>query len=109
MKDFRWLKVFNSPDEGLKYFRGYIHIYVSDLDDFKKKELLMENWYKEKSKIIFRESLNRMYELIKVYNIESPELGIRKMKSRWGTCYIERNKIILNSVLIKAPKDCIDY
>lgn len=107
-KQYR-LKVFKSPDEGVKYFRGYIHLYIDDIDNFKKRELLMENWYEEKSRIIFKESLDRMYNLVKFYNIGFPELSIRKMKNRWGTCYPNRNKIILNKVLIKAPKDCIDY
>lgn len=107
-KQYR-LKVFKSPDEGVKYFRGYIHLYIDDLDDFEKKELLMENWYEEKSNIIFKDSLNRMYDLVKAYNIDFPDLDIRKMRSRWGSCFPERNKIILNSSLIKAPKDCIDY
>ena len=69
----------------------------------------MDDWYRERSKIIFKDSLDRMYDLIKAYNIDYPELNIRKMKSRWGTCYPNKNKIILNRVLIKAPKDCIDY
>ena len=107
-KQYR-LKVFKSPNEGVKYFRGYIHLYIDDLDDFKKKELLMENWYEEKSQIIFKDSLNRMHDLVKPYEIEFPDLDIRKMRSRWGSCFPERNKIILNSSLIKAPKDCIDY
>lgn len=103
------LKVFKSSDEGVKYFRGFIHLYVHDLDDFKKKESLMENWYEEKSRIIFQESLHRMYDLVKPYEIEFPTLVIRKMTSRWGSCFPQKNKITLNSHLIKGPKDCIDY
>lgn len=103
------LKIFSSEEENVKYFRGYIHLYSYDLDDFEQKERLMEDWYKERSKIIFKDSLDRMYNLIKSYDIKYPTLRIRKMKSRWGTCYPNKNKIILNRVLIKAPKDCIDY
>lgn len=107
-KQYR-LKVFKSADEGVKYFRGYIHLYVENLNNFHRKEELMESWYEEKSKIIFKDSLNRMHDLVKPYNIEFPELDIRKMRSRWGSCFPYKNKIILNSSLIKAPKDCIDY
>jgi len=31
------------------------------------------------------------------------------MKARWGSCLKEKNIILLNSELIKAPKFCIDY
>lgn len=103
------LKVFKSKEERVKYFKGYIHLYTADLDDFNQKEKLMDNWYKERSKVIIKDSLNRIYDLVKPYGIEYPELGIRKMKFRWGTCYTERKKIIINRTLIKTPKDCIDY
>ena len=103
------LKVFKSNDEYVKYFRGYIHLYVGDIDDFERKERLLVNWYKYRSQIVFNDSLNRVYNLVSIYDIPFPELKIRKMKSRWGTCYPRGNKIIINSVLIKAPKDCIDY
>lgn len=107
-KQYR-LKVFQSEDETVKYYRGYIHLFIKNLNDKKRKEVLIENWYKQRSKIIFSESLDRMYNLIRLYDIAFPRLEFRKMKSRWGTCYYKNNKIVLNSVLIKAPKDCIDY
>ena len=107
-RDYR-LKVFKSSDEYVKYFRGSIHLYTKDLEDTQKKENVINRWYKQRSEIIFKESLEKMYELVKLSDIKFPKLNIRKMKSRWGTCYYKNNKIIINSVLIKAPKDCIDY
>ena len=103
------LKVFQSENEEVKYYRGYIQLYINDLNNITKKAALMEDWYEERSKIIFKDSLRRMHALVKAYNISLPELGIRKMKSRWGSCYPEKNRIILNRSLIKAPRDCIDY
>ena len=107
-KQYR-LKVIQSPQEGVKYFRGYIHLYIRNIGDFNKKQAWMEAWYKKRSQVIFQDSLQRMYPLVKTFTPDFPQLQIRKMKSRWGSCYIKRNKIILNRVLIKAPKDCFDY
>ena len=107
-KQYR-LKVFESDENKVKYFRGYIHIYTSDLGNRNKKEALLEKWYEDRAKIIFKESLDRMYQLVKAHGIEYPHIDIRKMKSRWGSCHIKNNKIVLNSILIKAPKDCIDH
>lgn len=103
------LKVFQSSEEHVKYLRGYIHLYTSNLDDTEKKKALLESWYEQRCKIIFKESLQRVHNLVKAYNIEFPDLVIRKMKSRWGSCHVNQNKITLNSILIRAPKDCIDY
>jgi len=103
------LKVFESDTEYVKYFRGFIHIYTKDMDKREKKKALLDNWFRERANLIFDESLNRMHRLVEKYNIEKPEMKIRKMKSRWGTCYVNRKIIILNLELIHAPKYCIDY
>ena len=103
------LKVKKSKDEGVKYFRGYIYLYTKDVDDYKKKEKLYDNWLRERANIVFHESLDKMHKLVKKYNIPKPELKIRRMKARWGSCYRKRSMVVLNLELIKAPKYCIDY
>ncbi len=37
------------------------------------------------------------------------ELGIKKMKTKWGTCNEEAKRIWLNLELIKKPVECIEY
>lgn len=103
------LKVFEGKEEGVRYFRGTIEMYVKDKTNYEHKKKMMDNWYGERIEVIFNESLDRMYKLVKRYNIKYPKLNSRKMTTRWGSCIIEENKIILNKDLIKAPKYCIDY
>lgn len=38
-----------------------------------------------------------------------PEITIRKMKSRWGSCFTTKHKISFNLALIHLEKDLIDY
>ncbi len=54
-----------SKDEGVKYFRGYIYLYTKDVDDYKKKEKLYDNWLRERANIVFHESLDKMHKLVK--------------------------------------------
>ena len=95
--------------EGVKYFRGYIYLTVKDKNNLSKKEQLVDAWYKEKAQEKFLESLERMYPVVEKYGIGKPEIHIRAMKARWGSCSTESQSILLNSELIKAPKLCIDY
>lgn len=96
-------------EEVVKYFRGFIYLYVKDTNNFNKKAKLMDEWYRDRAKIIFNESLEKMYPLIQKYGVEKPNIDVRLMKARWGSALIDNNTILLNSELIKAPKYCIDY
>lgn len=107
-KQYR-LRVKPSTEETVKYFRGFIYLCVLDPTDFCKKEKLMEAWYNEKAYKVFGESLNKMAVVMKKYGVEKPSLDIRVMKARWGSAHIDKNTILINTELIKAPKYCIDY
>jgi predicted metal-dependent hydrolase len=108
-KQYR-LRVFPTDDDELvKYFRGFIHMYVKDEDNYTRKANLMEQWYREKAFVNFNDAIDRMYPLVGKYGIAKPEVDMRLMKARWGSALTDQNKILLNSELIKAPKYCIDY
>lgn len=95
--------------EGVKYFQGYIYLYVKDKNNYSRKEKLLNDWFREKAKLNFKDSLDRVYKIIEKYGIKKPDILIRTMKARWGSCVRDKNIIILNYELIKAPKFCIDY
>lgn len=108
-KQYR-LKVFETQrKEEVKFYRGYIHLFIKDKSDRKRKKKLLLDWYDERRVIVFNESLKRMWELVKIYDIVYPNLKFRKMKTRWGSCLVEDAVIVLNEDLIHAPKSCIDY
>lgn len=85
---------------------NYLIIQTKDKDNKDRIKKSIDNWYKK--------------ELIKTSNIliekweyklgiKSSELGIRKMKTRWGTCNIKTKKICLNFSLIYYPIQCLEY
>ena len=103
------LRVREAEEETVKYFRGFIYLYVKDTKDLKKKEKLFKKWLEEKAYLHFNDSLDRMLPLIKSHKIPKPQIKTREMKARWGSCHREDKVILLNTDLIKAPKHCIDY
>ncbi len=107
-KQYR-LKVIESTDESVKYFRGYIYLYVKDKSNYKRKEILLSKWFDFKCREVFMCSYDKVYKMVSKYHIPNVQISIRKMKSRWGSCLLEKQIIILNRELIKAPKYCIEY
>lgn len=108
-KQYRLRVVETSEEEKVKYLRGFIYLYVKDIDSLSKKAKLLDEWYRKRAKLIFNESLEKMYSLVQKYGVEKPIVDIRLMKARWGSALTEKKTILLNSELIKAPKFCIEY
>jgi predicted metal-dependent hydrolase len=42
-------------------------------------------------------------------DVETPSVGIKRMKTKWGACTPAANRIWLNLELIKKPPECISY
>lgn len=96
-------------NENVKLYQGYFYLYVKDKTNVVRKEKLMDNWFRNRAHIIFNDSLDRIYPILEKYDIDKPDIQIKTMKARWGSCLKDKGVIILNYELIKAPKFCIDY
>ncbi|TAA70644.1 M48 family metallopeptidase [Planococcus salinarum] len=108
-KQYRLKVQVTSGEESVKYFRGFIYLFVKNKDDHNRKSELMELWYLDKAKKTFGELVEKLYPLVKKYGLAEPTVEMRSMKARWGSAWIEANTISLNTELIKAPKFCIEY
>jgi len=60
-----------------------------------------------------RELRSKLDKLVAVYagkmGVPVPEFGIRKMKTKWGSCSIERRFLWFNIELAKKPEQCLEY
>lgn len=103
------LKVEANKEE-IVYTDGvYIFLKVKDKDDFRHKENMMSKWLKQYQMTVFEELLQEKYLLFEKYGVTYPTLKIRNMTSRWGSCQPKKGIITLNSKLIEAPRNCIEY
>lgn len=99
------LRIEQASTNQVKLFRG--RLLVLKKDNTSAQNLLTE-WYREKASAHFEETLTRVLPLFSRYEINPPELQMRQMPTRWGSC-TPKGKVILNPELIKAPKGSIEY
>ena len=45
----------------------------------------------------------------KVVGVKAADWGIKRMKTKWGSCNIEARRIWLNLELAKKPLECLEY
>ena len=88
--------------------RGSLTVDVPDTNDKTHVAHLIDRWYRNRARRVFEERLTVCYPRVALLGISYPELDIRDMKLRWGSCS-KSGRISLNPKLIQVPKNLIDY
>jgi len=71
-----------------------------------KREAVLMDWYRRELKEISAELLETWQKKI---GVQVGAWGIKRMKTRWGTCNQNARRIWLNLELVKKPFPCIEY
>ncbi len=102
------LKISKGSENSVKMFHGFLHITCRSEPTPDTAKKLLNKWYIEKAQLRFAESMDRCWRKSNDFGIEQPNLSIRRMQKRWGSLS-DKGTITLNTDLIRAPKECIDY
>ena len=62
--------------------------------------------YRDEIKKVVPELLEKWQPIV---GKKASDWGIKKMKTKWGSCNIEQHRIWLNLELVKKPLACIEY
>src|SRR5690606_18515486 len=71
----------------------------------KRKELLQE-WYRNQLRQLVTPLIEKWERRMKV---KVKEFGIRRMRTKWGTCNAQAKRIWVNLELAKKPVECLEY
>lgn len=78
-----------------------------DVADASQVARAVQQWYLRQAQQLFTQRL-RFWSARLPWVTDVPELRLRRMRSRWGSCSAD-GRICLNTHLIKADLQCIDY
>ncbi len=81
-------------------------LYVRPGTNTEKRQRILDEWYRAQLKMILP-ALIEKWE--KTLNVKVNAFGIKKMKTRWGSCNCEAGRIWLNLELAKKPPECLEY
>ena len=83
-----------------------IEMSVRPILSLEAKQRVLNEWYRGRLKEIVPKVIAR-YE--RSMNVKVDEFGIKRMKTKWGTCSRQAKRIWLNLELAKKPLHCIEY
>ena len=106
-KQYR-LKIAQGDENSVKLSRGFFHVTLRDEPNPERTKKLLSKWYVTKASLQFNESLDRCWPRFARFAFPKPALSIKQMQKRWGSLS-DKGTVTLNTNLVKAPKECIDY
>ncbi len=85
---------------------GTLKLYVRPGADEEKRKAVMDDFYRYQLRQILPDIISKWEKEMKV---RVSEFGIKKMKTKWGTCNRKARRIWINLELAKKPPQCLEY
>lgn len=76
-----------------------------------EKEHIESMFYQELTVMmmkLLKEQRFRWDRMLDDYHLSYPQIKVKKMTSRWGSCTPKKNLIVMNVMLMHYPQSCID-
>jgi len=84
----------------------FLDLYVRKGSDREQRKRALTEWYRKQLKDIVPYFIEKWEERI---GVEASDWGIRRMKTKWGSCNVTAKRIWLNLELAKKPPLCLEY
>lgn len=86
--------------------RAWLELHVRPGTDTAGRDQILQRWYRGKLRALIPPLLAKWQPLV---GAEAAAWGIRKMKTKWGSCNIAARRVWLNLELAKKPPECLEY
>jgi len=85
---------------------GWIRMKVPAHYDASQREAVLHQWYRN----ILRQRLPKlMAKWQPELKVEASFVGIKRMKTKWGSCNTQTARIWINLELVKKPPECLEF
>jgi predicted metal-dependent hydrolase len=102
------LKIRPGAENSVKLKGGCFNVTYHGENSQEITKNLLAKWYYQHAEKKFYALADAVFQKFRKFEIEQPNLEIRRMAKRWGSCQ-KNGKIIINPEIVKAPTKCIEY
>ncbi|MEA5403246.1 SprT family zinc-dependent metalloprotease [Arcicella sp. DC2W] len=95
-----------APNKVLLKNRTYLELYVRPDTSIQQRQAILNEWYRTELKKLVQPIID-IWE--KRMGVQVEDWQVKQMKTKWGTCNIEKKRIWLNLELAKKPINCLEY
>jgi predicted metal-dependent hydrolase len=86
--------------------RSFLELRVSPGLSAEQRERVLQRWYRESLRELAAPLIAKWQAVL---GVTVDQWGIKKMKTRWGSCNAKARRVWLNLELAKKPPECLEY
>lgn len=83
-----------------------MNLFVRENSTIEQRERVMNEWYRKQLKSLIPSYIDKWE---KKMDVQVEDWGVRRMRTKWGSCNIQDKRIWLNLELAKKPPHCLEY
>lgn len=95
--------VVQGESQGAEQKNGKLYITLKDTSDGRKRQRLVQKYMDGLCEEVLCGALESMYPLVRGLGVQKPEIKLRMMSARWGSCAYTKGCITINKRLIAYP------
>jgi predicted metal-dependent hydrolase len=86
--------------------KTYIDLYARPNSTTEQRQIIINEWYRTELKKLIQPIIDKWENQI---GVTVDDWQVKQMKTKWGTCNIEKKRIWINLELAKKPLHCLEY
>lgn len=101
------LRVVDAPHRpAVRLTQQYLYLQVPPHSTRAQREQRLQNWYRQQLKALIPPLIEQWAPRL---GVDAPDWGVKRMKTKWGSCNPTARRIWLNLELVKKPIHCLEY
>lgn len=86
--------------------KTYIDLHIRPNRTTEQRQIIINEWYRAELKKLIQPIVDKWEKQI---GVTIDDWQVKQMKTKWGTCNIEKKRIWINLELAKKPLHCLEY
>lgn len=86
--------------------KTYIDLHIRPNRTTEQRQIIINEWYRAELKKLIQPIVDKWEKQI---GVTVDDWQVKQMKTKWGTCNIEKKRIWINLELAKKPLHCLEY
>ncbi len=83
-----------------------VDLYIRPAATRQDRARVLQRWYRQELRELIPPLLARWQPVL---GVQAAEWGVKRMRTRWGSCNIRARRIWLSLELVRKPVECLEY